>query len=128
MKTAKKVLSVVLSIMLVLGTVAIAASAAYADPTTETATFKLKAEVFDADAGALAENANLNGEETALPSSQKPNTFVAENRDVTAYKKVTAHNYQTGTAANPIKVKAGQIVWVTIHIETSDDCFPYVIE
>lgn len=128
MKTAKKVLSVVLSIMLVLGTVAVAVNAAYADPTTEHATFTLKAEVFDADAGALAENADLNGEESPLPSSQRPNTYPCENRDVTAYKKVTAHNYQTGTAANPIKVKAGQIVWVTMNIETTDDCYPYVIE
>ena len=54
MKTAKKVLSVVLSIMLVLGTVAVAVNAAYADPTTEHATFTLKAEVFDADALANA--------------------------------------------------------------------------
>jgi hypothetical protein len=128
MKTAKKVLSVLLSVMLVLGTVVIAVNAAYADPTTETATFTLKAEVFDATEGALAENAGFDGENVTVPSTTKAAAYATENKDVTAYKKVTAHNYQTGTAANPIKVKAGQIVWVTINIATSDDCFPYVIE
>lgn len=127
MKTAKKVLSVLLSVMLVLGTVVVAATA-YEDPTTEHATFTMKAEVFDATDGALAENAGFDGENVTVPASTKAAAYATENKDVTAYKKVTAHNYQTGTAANPIKVKAGQIVWVTVDIATSDDCYPYVIE
>ena len=126
MKTARKVLSVVLSVLLILGTVIVAVSA-YEDPTTEKASFSLKAEVFDATEGALEENAGLNGENVGLPSTQKAATFATENKDVTAYKKVTNHNYQTGTASDPIQVKPGQIVWVTMDISTNEDCYPYVI-
>ena len=126
MKTAKKVLSVVLSALLILSTVIIAVSA-YGEPTTERVDFSLKAEVFDAAAGAVEEAVN-NGAEDEVKELKAANYRTENTGDVTPYKRLTSHTYQTGTAAEPIKVKAGQIVWVTVDISTSDTTYPWVIE
>lgn len=122
MKTARKVLSVVLSVLLVISTVAIAASA-YADVTYERASYALKAEVMDGSEGAAQEalTTNIENVYTSLKASQ----ISLETADGRAYKSLTSHTYAAGgTQTNPIKVKAGQLVWVTVSVTTN---FPAAI-
>lgn len=124
MRTAKKVLSVILSVMIVVGTLVVAASA-YVSPTDERVTWSLKAEVIDDNEGAVAEAEALAAENATKlfvsTPAKTPNGIAHTDK----YKALTSHTYYSGT--DVIDVKPGQIVWVTAHIETNDAARLFVI-
>ena len=115
MKTAKKVLSIVLSIAMILGTVVVAASALDG---TETAYWTLKAQVTDANGAQEAVNSGY--EDT--PNTANP-TVTKQRADKTAYTKV-ADQLKVYTSADTIYVQPGQAVWVTTHLRTTDNLCP----
>ena len=115
MKTAKKVLSIVLSIAMILGTVVVAASALDG---TETAYWTLKAQVVDANGAQEAVNSGY--EDT--PNTANP-TVTKQRADKTAYTKV-ADQLTVYTSEDTIYVQPGQAVWVTTHLRTTDNLCP----
>lgn len=115
MKTAKKVLSIVLSIAMILGTVVVAASALDGN---ETAYWTLKAQVVDANG---AQEAVDSGYENT-PNTANP-TVTKQRADKTAYTKV-AGDLKVYTSADTIYVQPGQAVWVTTHLRTTDNLCP----
>jgi hypothetical protein len=122
MKTAKKVLSVVLSVLLIVSTVAVAASA-LVDATNERATYTLKAEVLSANG---AQEALNNGAEDEVKANNFWRGKIAqETADVNAYKALASHTYATAgaSASNPIEVEPGQIVWVTMSLTSNENFF-----
>ncbi len=127
MKTAKKVLSVLLAVMLVLGTVTVAASA-FSD--SAKVTWTLKAEVFassvdanDDTKTAATEVVGANMEDAYKSGSA---TTTLQKADVTAYKKVKNHAYQDNS--DVIEVKAGDVVWVTVGFATEGELYPDMFE
>lgn len=127
MKTAKKVLSVLLAVMLILGTVTVAASA-FSD--NAKVTWTLKAEVFassvDAndDTKTAATEVVDAGMEDTYKTGSAANTL--QKADVTAYKKVKNHAYQDNS--DVIEVKAGDVVWVTVGFATEGELYPDMFE
>ncbi len=112
MKTAKKVISVILSVMLIVGTVVIAASAG----TYGTAKWTLTASVMDSNGGA-EEAVNAGAEDTA--GVNITTAMVKQQRaDKTAYTKAT--DLKVYDSTDTIYVKPGQVVWVDINLETID--------
>ncbi len=112
MKTAKKVISVILSVMLIVGTVVIAASAG----TYGTAKWTLTASVMDSNGGA-EEAVNAGAEDTA--GVNITTAMVKQQRaDKTAYTQAT--DLKVYDSTDTIYVKPGQVVWVDINLETID--------
>ena len=123
MKTVKKVLSVVLAITMVLSAVVIAASA-YAAVTTERNYWSLKAEVYDATDGAAQEAIDSGLEDTAGATTSPVTT--KQQADLKAYDNVTSRTFYNSN--DTIYVKPGQVVWVTVHLKTTEDNHPSVIQ
>lgn len=113
MKIAKKVLSVILAVMLVVGTVVIAVSAAGG----RMATWSLTASVMESS-GAAQEAADLGAEATAglTPTSQQVRL---QRGNKTAYT-AAAGTLPVYDSDDTIKVKAGDVVWVNVALKTEN--------
>ncbi len=127
MKLTKKLLSVVLAIVLVLtmGTVAFAArSSSEVLDGTETITWSLKAQVMEGTG--VSESTALDVESNDKVNSSVTSSKVKNQRaDVATYKEVAGDLdfYEAGNT-DPIIVNPGDMVWVTTHVKTSDNCYP----
>ena len=127
MKLTKKLLSVVLAIVLVLtmGTVAFAArSSSEVLDGTETITWSIKAQVMEGTG--VEESVALNTESATTNNSSVTSTKVKNQRaDVAKYKDVAGDLdfYEAGNT-DPIIVNPGDMVWITTHVKTSDNCYP----
>ena len=121
MKTAKKVLSIILAVVLVIGTVVVAATAA---EDHGTATWTFYASVMDSNGG--AEEALASGAE-ATPGVSVTTAMTKQQRaDKVAFTKAT--NLEVYNSNDTIYVKPGQVVWVTVHLKTQDVPNPATIQ
>ena len=121
MKTAKKVLSIILAVVLVIGTVVVAATAA---EDHGTATWTFYASVMDSNGG--AEEALASGAE-ATPGVSVTTAMTKQQRaDKTAFTKAT--DLEVYDSNDTIYVKPGQVVWVTVHLKTEDVPNPATIQ
>ena len=121
MKTAKKVLSIILAVVLVIGTVVVAATAA---EDHGTATWTFYASVMDSNGG--AEEALASGAE-ATPGVSVTTAMTKKQRaDKVAFTKAT--NLEVYNSNDTIYVKPGQVVWVTVHLKTQDVPNPATIQ
>ncbi len=121
MKTAKKVLSIILAVVLVIGTVVVAATAA---EDHGTATWTFYASVMDSNGG--AEEALASGAE-ATPGVSVTTAMTKQQRaDKAAFTKAT--NLEVYNSNDTIYVKPGQVVWVTVHLKTQDVPNPATIQ
>ena len=121
MKTAKKVLSIILAVVLVIGTVVVAATAA---EDHGTATWTFYASVMDSNGG--AEEALASGAE-ATPGVSVTTAMTKQQRaDKIAFTKAT--DLEVYDSNDTIYVKPGQVVWVTVHLKTEDVPNPATIQ
>ena len=121
MKTAKKVLSIILAVVLVIGTVVVAATAA---EDHGTATWTFYASVMDSNGG--AEEALASGAE-ATPGVNVTTAMTKQQRaDKAAFTKAT--DLEVYNSNDTIYVKPGQVVWVTVHLKTQDVPNPATIQ
>ena len=121
MKTAKKVLSIILAVVLVIGTVVVAATAA---EDHGTATWTFYASVMDSNGG--AEEALASGAE-ATPGVSVTTAMTKQQRaDKAAFTKAT--DLEVYNSNDTIYVKPGQVVWVTVHLKTQDVPNPATIQ
>lgn len=118
MKTAKKVLSIVLAVMMILSTMVIAVSAAADDVSY---TWTLSAEVYNATGAAEAKASGY--EET--PNTKAP-TLTEQKKDVNAYKALEEHTY--ADPSETIYVQAGQVVWITLHVKSTGGSYVSALE
>ncbi len=122
MRIAKRVLAIVLSIVLVVGSFVIATSAADEGKIYVT----LKAQVMDSTGAGAQESVDLNSENEYL-STVRNNKITAQRADVTAYTGGgNATAYQDGSAV--ITVNPGQVVWVTTHLKSVGGVYPDAIQ
>ncbi len=120
MKTAKKILSVILAVVLVLGTVVVAVNAQSSKPIQ----FYLNAEVLDAEGAEEAWNSGR--EENFVSTNPTKAQMAKETSDVNYYDSVEEHNYADNT--KDIYVQPGQVVWVTLGMKTTGDIYPMAQE
>ena len=124
MKTAKKVLAIVLAAMLLIGTIPFAASA-YDFTDDQKIYFRLNAEVFDAEGAEEVADIGLEAEPgTAPTTTQKANQL----KDFAEYNGVAFSEHVYADKTKTIYVQPGQIVWVTFGFKSTGDLYPTTIE
>lgn len=125
MKTAKKVLAIVLAAVLVLGTVAVAASA-YDFAPDQKLYFRLNADVRDAEGAREVKDL---GREAAY-SSTKPTTAQKKNQtaDFAEYMDLSFDEHEYADKTKTIYVQPGQIVWVTVGYRSTGNIYPNIFE
>lgn len=122
MRIAKKVLAIVLAIVMVVGTFAIATSAAGEGKIYVT----LKAQVMNSTGNGAGESVSL-GVENGYVSTIRPNKITAQKADVEDYAANGASvAYQDSSKV--IEVKPGQIVWITTHLKSVGGVFPDALQ
>ncbi len=123
MRIAKRVLAIVLSIVLVVGSFAIATSAADDQKIYVT----LKAQVVD-PTGASAEESVALGTENGYVASIRNNKITNQRNDVDYYKSNKASIPVKTSADGVIEVNPGQVVWVTTHFRSVGGVYPNVLQ
>ncbi len=122
MRIAKKVLAIVLAIVMVVGTFAIATSAAGEGKIYVT----LKAQVMNSTGDGAGESVSL-GVEDNYVATIRPNKITTQKADVADYETNGASvAYQDSSKV--IEVKPGQIVWVTTHLKSVGGIYPDAIQ
>ena len=122
MRIAKKVLAIVLAIVMVVGTFAIATSAAGEGKIYVT----LKAQVMNSTGDGAGESVSLDVENKYV-STVRPTKVKTQNADVEDYVANGASvAYQDSSKV--IEVKPGQIVWITTHLKSVGGVFPDALQ
>lgn len=126
MKLTKKLLSIAIAVVMVLtmGTIAFARTAADVLDGTETITWTLKAQVMEGTG--VGESVALNTESaTSNNSSVTSSKVKAQRADVATYKSERENlDYYEAGNTDPIIVNPGDMIWITTHVATSESCYP----
>lgn len=120
MRIAKRVLAIVLAIVMVVGSFAIATSAADEAKVYVT----LKAQVMD---GTGASESVTLGVEDACPASVRNNQITGQRADVTTYtsSKDSLAYYDSSSV---IEVEPGQMIWITTNLKATGGIYPDAIQ
>ncbi len=122
MKTMKKVISVILAVMMIVGTLTVAASAYVAPGSNQKIYWTLLTEVMNSTGG--AQELTDSGVEAKFNSKASK---TAQNADLAAYNGLSSHTY-TKSEDGYVYAKSGQIIWVTINLKTEGEVYPLLAD